>query len=164
MQVQIKDVNVEWNGSGNKRWGKAVVEYSFNGKDRKQNVMSFLNPEVFKQVQTLVGQTVNVETTKNEKGYDEWKSVSVGETSSTPSAAATNTKSAGNWETKEERAYRQVLIVKQNGLTNAVASLTPGAKTPPATEEVLKRAQEYVDWVLDQDDDIQDNNLEDIPF
>lgn len=171
MQVTINGFNIEWGGTGSKRWGKLVVDYTQNGKPRKQNVMSFKNPDVFKKVQDLVGQTVEVEVVKNEKGFDEWASVGVasstpgssGGTAQAPARAASN---SGNWETKEERAYRQVLIVKQNALTNAVAALTPGAKAALSTEDVLKKAQEFSDWVLAQE--AEDNSIEslsdDIPY
>lgn len=166
MQVKIEGFDIEWNGVGAKRWGKLIVSYNQNGNSRKQNIMSFKNPDVFKKVQELVGQTVEVTTTKNDKGYDDWTSVST--STSGVSAGVVNqtapARSQGNYETKEERAYRQVLIVKQNALTNAVASLTPGAKTPPSTEDITKRAQELSDWVLANDDADAQDNLGDIPF
>ena len=105
MQVQIKNVNVDWVGEGRKKYGKASVEYDFKGEARKQNIMSFSNPEVFKKVQELVGQTVEIELTKNDKGYTEWKSVNVGQAGvggKTETNAATSTRVSGsNYETKE---------------------------------------------------------------
>lgn len=169
MQVTIKNVNVEWNGEGRKKWGKAVVEYSYNGEARKQNVMSFTNPDVFKKVQELEGQTVEVELTKNDKGFNEWKSVSAGSPSATVSTtgSATATRVSGsNYETKEERAARQVLIVKQSSLSSAVATLSPGAKTALDPKTVIALAQEYADWVFSKENDESgfDTMDNDIPF
>jgi hypothetical protein len=171
MQVIIKNVDVQWNGTGAKRWAKASVEYTYNGEARKQNVMSFSNPDVFKKVQELTGQTVEVELTKNDKGYSEWKSVSVGQNqqpnSSANGSSPTTTRVTGsNYETKEERAARQVLIVKQSSLSNAISLLTTGAKTPPAKDDVLNLAQDFTDWVLDKPEDKTgfDNMSDDIPF
>lgn len=170
MQVQIKNVDVQWNGEGRKKWGKAVVEYTYNGEARKQNIMSFTNPDVFKKVQELTGQNVEVELTKNDKGYTEWKSITAGAAGgqSAPGASASVTRVSGsNYETKEERAARQVLIVKQSSLSAAVATLSVGAKTPPKAEDVLDLAQEYTDWVFDKDDGDDgsvESMSEDIPF
>jgi hypothetical protein len=156
MQVQIKNVSVEWveRGRGQK-YGKASVDYSYNGEARKQNIMSFSNPEVFKKVQELVGQTVEVELTKNDKGYTEWKSITAGAAAATSasgqSVGSTATRVSGsNYETKEERAARQVLIVKQSSLSAAVATLTPGSKAALDPKAVIETAQQYSDWVFEQ--------------
>lgn len=152
MQVQIRNVNVEWAGEGRKKYGKATVEYTYNGEARRQNVMSFSNPDVFKKVQELTGQTVEVEVGKNDKGYSEWRSVSVSgnaSASAAPAASGGTTRVSGsNYETKEERAARQVLIVKQSSLSAAIATLTPGAKTALSKDDVLALAETYSDWVF----------------
>lgn len=151
-------MNVEWVGEGRKKYGKASVEYTYNGEARRQNVMSFTNPDVFKKVQELTGQTVEVEVGKNDKGYSEWRAISAssaGTGNSNQSAStggATSTRVSGsNYETKEERANRQVLIVRQSSLGAAVETLSTGAKTPPTAAAVLELAQEYVDWVFEND-------------
>lgn len=171
MQVTIQNVDVQWNGEGRKKWGKAVVAYSFNGEARKQNVMSFTNPEVFKKVQELIGQSVDVELTKNDKGYSEWKSVNVssaataGNTTSSSGASATRV-SGSNYETKEERAARQVLIVKQSSLSAAVETLKTGAKAPPDPAAIIDLAQQFVDWVFETSGNVagSEDYKGDIPF
>lgn len=50
-------------------------------------------------------------------------------------------------ETAEERAKRQILIVKQSSLSSAVETVKQDKKVP-STEEVLSVAQEYFDWVM----------------
>jgi hypothetical protein len=70
--------------------------------------------------------------------------------SQTSSAASTGTvaaKPVSNYETKEERAARQVMIVRQSSLSNAVSTLSVGAKhlTP---SEVVAVAKEYERYVL----------------
>lgn len=171
MRVEIKNVNVEWVGAGAKKYGKAVIEYTYNGESRRQNVMSFSNPAVFKQVQELTGQTVEVEVGKNDKGYSEWRSIQVA-TGNAPVAGATatatgNTRVSGsNYETKEERAARQVLIVKQSSLSAAVATLTPGAKAALDPKVVTDLAQEFADWVFAQKEDASgfDTMSDDVPY
>ena len=174
MQVQIVNVQVDWVGEGRKKYGAAVVDYKWNGESRKQKIMSFANPDVFKKVQEMVGQTVEVETGKNDRGYNEWRNISQESSgaSGAPtagSAPATTRVSGSNYETKEERAARQVLIVKQSSLSAAVASLTPGAKATLDPATVLERAQAYTDWVFGKSDDKQDasgfdNMSDDIPY
>jgi hypothetical protein len=142
-------------GEGRKKYGKATVNYAYNGEARRQNVMSFSNPDVFKKVQELQGQTVEVEVGKNDKGYSEWRSISAASGTSAPasSASASTTRVSGsNYETKEERAARQVLIVKQSSLSSAVATLSPGAKTALDANAVLELAQKYADWVFTTED------------
>lgn len=168
MQVTINRVDVEWVGEGRKKYGKATVNYAYNGEARRQNVMSFSNPDVFKKVQELTGQTVEVEVGKNDKGYSEWRSVTVGSAPTTSSAAGqtgTTRVSGSNYETKEERAARQVLIVKQSSLSAAVASLSPGAKSALNKEDVLALAQVYADWVFAKPElgGVEEMN-DDIPF
>ena len=168
MQVFIKDVKVEWSGEGRKRWGKAAVVHEKNGKEFTQNVVSFKNPEVFKKVQELIGQTVEVESVK-EGDFWNWKNVSTavsaGTTGSASSPAPATRVTGSNYETKEERAKRQVLIVKQSSLSAAVAILTPGAKAALDPQAVMDLAQKLTDWVFDSDDDgsIEAMN-NDIPF
>ena len=171
MQVKITNVEVEWGGKPPKKWGKAVVSYDYNGNARKQNVVSFGNPEVFKKVQELVGQTVEVEVGKNDKDFTEWRSINpVGtgsQTATSGTASAPTTRVSGsNYETKEERAARQVLIVKQSSLSAAVATLTVNAgKDKLQVEEVLRLAQEYADWVFAQPEiGGFDEMKDDIPF
>jgi hypothetical protein len=153
MQVTIKSVDVEWVGEGRKKYGKATVNYAYNGEARRQNVMSFSNPDVFKKVQELQGQTVEVEVGKNDKGYSEWRSITAsGAASAAPATGVTSNAtrvSGSNYETKEERAARQVLIVKQSSLSSAVATLSPGAKTALDANAVIELAQKYADWVFD---------------
>lgn len=54
------------------------------------------------------------------------------------------------YETPEERARRQVLIVKQSSLGAAVELLSVGAKTPPSLKTVTDLAQQLTDWVLSE--------------
>lgn len=173
LQVTIRDVSVEWGGKPPKKWGKAVVKYDFNGSARTQNIMSFANPEVFKKVQELVGETVEVEVGKNDKDFTEWRAITVvGGSQSTGSVQTATAKPASSnsysrdFETKEERARRQVLIVKQSSLSNAVAALTPGAKSSLSPKVVLELAQVFTDWVLEAETDKSgfDNMDQDIPF
>lgn len=150
MQTVIKSVDVEWMGTGAKKYGKATVVHDAGKGEKKQFLVSFKNPEVFKKVQELVGQTVDVENVK-EGDFWTWKSITVGSAtnaiSGSPASAATTRVTGSNYETKEERAARQVLIVRQSSLSAAVETLSVGAKAVDP-DKVLELAQRYTDWVF----------------
>jgi hypothetical protein len=136
---------------------KAVVIYTYNGEPRKQTIVSFSNPAIFKQIQELEqGQEIEVDVIKNAGGFNEWKSISASASGSpasgsAPQATATPTRVVGsNYETKDERAARQVLIVKQSSLGSAVEYLA--SREPDASvDRVLSVAQNFTDWVFAQD-------------
>lgn len=52
------------------------------------------------------------------------------------------------YETPEERAAKQVYIVRQSSISNAVNILTIGAKSPPTVGMVLEVASQLTEWVF----------------
>lgn len=169
MKVTIVNVSTENVAKGKSRYTKATVDYTWNGEARKQTIMSFANPQVLKDVQELIGQEVEVETGKNDAGFSEWRSVkklgAATTATPTPAGAPATRVTGSNYETKEERAARQVLIVKQSSLSTAVESLSPGAKTKLDPKEVIAVAQEFTDWIFDkQKDESVDDMQDDIPY
>ena len=151
MKIKITDVNVEWIAKGKSKYGKASVSYTYNGEPRTQNIMSFANPDVFKTVQEMVGKEVEVAITKNAQNYTEWSSITVDGGSSSPAnntAVPNRTVVNRDFETREERAARQVLIVKQSSLSAAIDTLKTD-KVSPNPDDVLTLAQKYTDWVFD---------------
>jgi hypothetical protein len=159
MKVVFQGVSTENVVRGKSRYTKATVDYTYNGEARKQTIMSFANPGIFKQVQELqAGTEIEVTTGKNEAGFTEWTAITIGDrlpsgstASAVPSSTGVTRVTGSNYESKEERAARQVLIVKQSSLGAAVESLTPGAKAPLDRKAVLELAQFYVDWVFGDD-------------
>jgi hypothetical protein len=165
MQVQIVNVDIEVGKHGPKGWSKAVVDYMVNGQTRKQNIMSFTNPQVYKDVTSgkFTGETVEVSITKNAKGYDEWAAISLAGASNAGSVASATPPASGsataptrvtgsNYETPVERARRQVLIVRQSSLTAALAFLKETERLGPdvPAEAVTQMAQHFTDWVFDE--------------
>lgn len=147
MKVTIKDVSVEWVAKGKAKYGKATVAYTYNGEQRSQNIMSFANPSVFKQVQELVGQEVEVTLTKNAQGYSEWSAIGVGESSSTVASPTSTRVTGSNYETAEERAKKQVYIIKQSSIANAI-EIAKSDGIGLSVAGVLDIAQQLTDWVL----------------
>lgn len=124
-----------------------------------QNALKY-NRELSNNLRKLQqGDSIILVIGKNKAGYDELQAVSVvnGAAKNETRSPAT-TGNAGNsggaaparqysGETPEERAKRQILIVKQSSLSSAVETVKQDKKVP-TTEEVLTVAQEYFDWVM----------------
>lgn len=142
--ITIQDTRVESKG----KYQVCVVTYTYKGQQKTQNLMSFANPQVFKDVQGFHGQEVTVEVTKNDKGYDQWAKVYAAGSGGGGAAPAPAAKSGGSYETAAERAQRQVMIVRQSSLGHAVATLTPGSKAPLNPEEVINVAKLYEGYVF----------------
>lgn len=152
MRVIFQECNVETITKGRNKYQIASVTYTVNGANRTQKLLSFANPESFAAVQKFApGASLEVTITKNDAGYDQWaKVVTADDAAPSPTAAPTGGKVTGsNYETREERQMRQLHIVRQSSLSNAIALLSPGAKGALDLEKVLETAQELVDFVYD---------------
>lgn len=156
MRVTINSVNIETVAKGRSRYSVATVSYTYNGEPRTQKVMSFANPTVFKVLQdnqdSLAGQEVDVTITKNAQNYNEWSNIVIdasgGVPTKTAGTAAPITRVGGsNFETPEERAKRQVYIIKQSSITAAISILEKTGQ-PPTVDTVKEVAQDLTDWVL----------------
>jgi hypothetical protein len=135
-------------------------------------VFSFINPAVFKAVSEYEkGGLYNVDITKNDKGFNQWNAIKPSDgsvdadvpTSNPVRSAGPSVNGNGNrsFETAEERASRQRLIVRQSSLNNAIETLTPGAKGSLNPEEVKALADDYCKWVFEEVDLFdQPNDLE----
>lgn len=166
-KIVFQEFNVEKITKGKNFYEKGVVTYTYNGQNKQQNVMSFANPEVFSALKKAVpGSEYEVDTTKNAAGYDQWSSFKPagGAAPATVQAPGPTKVVGSNYETKEERAARQVLIVRQSSLAAAVNSLSPGAKVALDKAAVLALAQEYTDWVFQKEDPPLDELNADIPY
>jgi hypothetical protein len=120
--------------------------------------MSFSNPSVFKAAGSWnKGDTVEIVTQKDDAGYWQWTGIGEAGASAPQQSAAPAASSGGatrvtgsNYETKEERAARQVLIVRQSSLSVAVQALLAGAKTPPHAGDIITLAKELESYVFDE--------------
>jgi len=134
----------------------AYKNNTFQGKVEGKKVMSFgATGGAFKTLAEAVsGDTFNVTVVKNDKGYNDWTVLTKGDASAAAapvsSAAKTTAPTKTTYETPEERAQRQVLIVRQSSVSSAVAMLCAGAKTPPSLEAVLATAKAFEAYVFGQ--------------
>lgn len=161
MFVKIVDVEIEKVDNGKGGYEKAEVIYDVGGDKRTQKVMSFASPGVFKVLKTAKkGDTFEVNVIKNPAGYNQWNSITpagapaAGAAPDAPAAAprtaAGTTATKSTYETADERAARQRLIVRQSSLTAALATLTPGSKAALDPEQVKALAESYTDWVFEK--------------
>lgn len=142
VQIEIKSVSEPYVKN---KYGRLDLEYVSGGKSQKKTL-------------TAVGETKNViqklkEAKPNEvwdikleKDGEYWNWVeavkNAAADTATPQRYSANTKS--HYETPEERAQRQVYIIKQSSLTNAINLRGPGT----SLAEILATAQAMVDWVV----------------
>jgi len=136
---------------------KLTVNYTTNkGEDKSKNVMSFANPAVYDAVKKLeAGQEFIVEYVPGDEYYN-WQSVKTLDTS----PAKQHTKDAparvSTYETPEERARKQVYIIKQSSLAQAIASYGGDPVNDDNVDHVLQRAQRFTDWVMAEPDLFKD--------
>lgn len=176
MQIQIIDVGTPNTHAAKNGRSYQSIEVTYKGNDGKvssKKLMSFSNPNVFKTISGLTkGASIDVVTTKDDAGYWQWTGINDG-SSPAPAQAASSTPATtrvtgSNYETAEERAARQRLIVRQSSLSASVSILTVGAKAVDK-ESVKSLAQELTDWVFETksvaqiDTDITDMQ-DDIPY
>jgi len=137
----------------------AYKNKSFQDKLEGKKVMSFTNKDVFTALQKAsFGDVFNVSRVKNDKGFWDWTSVTNGNGAvnedrvyKDPVQGATTVKTGNvtpksNYETAEERAARQVLIVRQSSISSAVALLAINKKAANIDEAILiaKAFEDYV--------------------
>ena len=122
-----------------------VVNYSQDGKPQKpRKIVSFGTGETAYAAlkDAAVGDSFDVALEKDNNGYWQWKTVTKVEDGA-PSTLSGTTGKSGNWETSEERARRQILIVRQSCLAQAVAATGPGQ----TLDEYIRIAGDFEEWV-----------------
>lgn len=172
MNITILSVDIKTTPTAKGSYQTADVAYknnSFQGKVEGKKVMSFgATKQAFETLATAsAGDTYEVTVVKNDKGYNDWVSM-VKATAGAPAATSTASKATpaprSTYETPEERAQRQVLIVRQSSLSSAVSLLTTGAKTAPSVDSVLDLAKTFENYVFGvASTTAGDTGFEDIP-
>ena len=155
MLINIIDVgapNTKASANGRSYQSIEVTYKDEQDQVKNKKIMSFSNPSVFNHLKGLTkGDQVNLRTEKDAAGYWQWigiegdKTVST-ETKTTPQAGGRVTGS--NYETKEERAARQVLIVRQSSLSSAVALVSATSTEPTTTDNVINIAKKFEEYVF----------------
>lgn len=174
MELQIKIIDKEITNKG--KYNQLEISYKNlqTGKVESKKIMSFVQPE--DAYKALVDSNTNdvftisadkEKSPKDGKEYWVWKTATQAAPGTMPEAKA-QAASAGyaapksNYETPEERAKKQVYIVKQSSISAAIQALSIGAKTPPSPDTIIEVAQKFVDYVFGQEQ-IKQVSLADMP-
>jgi hypothetical protein len=149
----LQEVRIEPVQKGNSNYEIAHVVYTANGYNREKKLVSFSNPQAFAAIKNMAkGSSFSV-VESNDK-FKNWTAISTGDTASPPQQASRSNGASSaaparsSYETPEERAARQVYIIRQSSLERALQTLSVGAKTPPNPDEAIALASKYTDWVL----------------
>ena len=150
------------------------INKSFQDKVEKRKIMDFTNKEVYKIIASAKKDDIfSISRKKDEKGFWQWVDISTDiqtqpAKQEAPSKATPAPKST--YETPEERANRQRMIVRQSSLSNAIDTLSvnPG-KDKLQIADVLQVAGTYFDWVMEKETTIDTSNFglpedDDIPM
>jgi hypothetical protein len=144
MRINVIDVKV--NKVPGKAWNQVEVSYkNDNGELKGKKLMSFsVKDGLDLLTKAKEGDLLDVGVVQ-ENGYWNWKTVS-------PANGAAPAKTgysvpARDFETKTERAARQVLIVRQSCLSTAVALYGMG-KVVPAVGDVIEVAKQLEAFVF----------------
>ena len=143
------------------------VAYKKDGRVEGKKILDFVNKSIFEQVKKMgVGKSYDIESAKDERDFWQWIGITEasseapaapevgGQTAAPPSVPSSRPASGrvvgSNYETPEERARRQVLIVRQSSLTAALTILTHNAaKQQINVGDVMSVAQAFVDFVFE---------------
>lgn len=168
MNITILSVQITTTPTKTGSYQMADVAYknnSFQGKVEGKKVMSFgATANSFKTLATAQpNETYDVEVVKNDKGYNDW--VSMQKAGDIPQPATvqgvqnvsnvqrgSTAAPRSTYETPEERAIKQVYIVRQSSLGVASGLLSVGAKTPPAADTVIDLAKKFEAFVFGKTD------------
>ena len=165
-QMKIKVVSVEV-GNGTTKTGKDYkfleVFYknlSFDNKAENKKIMPFGSKEVFSTLEKAqAGSVYTLIREKDKDGYWQWVGIAEGDVHiDTGNAQQATVKAAGaapatspksTYETPEERAKKQVYIVRQSSLATAVEYLIgTGAIKKATAGDVIFCAQEFENYVF----------------
>lgn len=159
MQINIIATTLS-QSPGNKYQIAEVVYKDDRGETKTKKLMSFANPATYATMKDAKqGESYVITQVKNDKGYLDWTSATKTDGSDAAAApkAASFTSTKSSYETTEERARRQVLIVKQSSLDRAIQFVTLERQVEPSKEplidDVLERAQQFTDWIFDNEVD-----------
>lgn len=168
MIITGKIVSIDMNATitksaGGTYKGAEIVFKDANGKVQTKNIHENglkYAPALKNGLESLVaGDNFTVEMEKKDDFWT-WISIKKGieqEEKQKPAPQQGAITKSTSWETAEERAARQRLIVRQNSLTNAVAFLTLQGRTHVTEEDVKEVATDFYNWVFGLDEDMEKN-------
>jgi hypothetical protein len=157
MQIQIQFLSVTEENRGKFKMAEVIYKDLNSGKPGNKKIASFSKGVYDVIVKAKSGDLFTIDMQKNDKGYWDWTQVKPTDSvSTTPSAEGKSSFPApkSNYETPEERAKKQVYIVRQSCIAQAVATLAATTKTGAGKiqiADVLQIASAYEDYVFGRD-------------
>jgi len=167
MQIELMSVSDEYDKG---KYKARDIAYNREGKKSTRTLMVFKGTEELFEVLTSAkrGDILEIELEKVEKGdqtFYNWvsatkvenaggsrgaASVSKGEEGHPAAARPAPYKASGgrDFETHDERAAKQVYIIRQSSLSNAIAFVEGRPAVERSLGSVLAIAQDFVDFVL----------------
>ena len=168
--VKVSEPETVPTGKG-RSYKKLEVLYVNDKGDRvTKNLVSFKNPSVFSIMSNAKeGEQYDVKNVKNEQtGYFDWAAaqnmsgatVAVSKTEDVKPVETVAEKAPGkvtgsNWETAAERAFRQVLIVRQSQVANAI-EYVKAQGAPFGIDDVTDVAAKLETWVFRNENPYQE--------
>lgn len=166
MQIQIQFINANVEDKGKYKQAEIAFKDLAKGQVSSKKLMSFTNPVVYKTlVDAKNGEIYTIDMEKNEKGYWDWikavTSTSV-DTSNAVAPSKGNVSPKSTYETPEERAKKQVYIVRQSSISSAIDYMNgTGAIKKATAADVIFCAKEFEAYVFGLDTGI--TPLADLP-
>lgn len=165
--IQVLTTNNETKPTAKGSYNMLEVVYknlTFQGKVEPKKLASFgASAGAYTTlVEAKQGDVYEVEYSKNDKGFNDWNRVTKNPNGATTVAASglsdgsqqtarstvTNVSPKSTYETPEERAKKQIYIVRQSSISNAIEALTPGSKAALDPKKVIEVAKTFEDYVF----------------
>jgi len=130
------------------QWQKIDIEYVRDGKSQKKTLVAIADSkEVVRKLVQEFNEGDNIEVTlkKSEKG-DFWNWTDVAPVVGQQATTKSSTQVKGGWETPEERARKQVYIVRQSSIANALEFHKNNAKV--THKDILATAAIFEEYVF----------------
>lgn len=143
-----------------------------SGRPRKKHMVDFNGPKAYEALkEAKVGQCFEItEQPGKDPQYTDWVDAtpitvetpveaSKGSGGASDRSQTTTTSFKSSYETPEERARKQVYIVRQSSLTNAIATLALNQQRTAGKEEVVDIAKFYEAYVFGVQNTEQDSTI-----
>lgn len=146
MRIQVtskSDLVNEKTGKGG--YFHFTLKYSKDGKEFNRKLVSFGGslPSYNVLKDSVVGDQYDVELKKDDTGNWQWTDA-VKADQSTPAAATSGGTMKSTYETPEERAYKQKVIIRQSCLANAISVKGIGEEN---ADNLTELAEKFEAWV-----------------
>lgn len=159
--IEVLSTNVTTHPTAKGSYQMCELAYknkSYGDKVEGKKIMSFAEKTAFETLKNATtGQVFTIGRQKDEKGYWKWTEISQGtgntaatnmETTTTTPISSPQKTPKSTYETPEERAARQVMIVRQSSISSAVALAAANNKTKVTPEEVIETAKLFESYVM----------------